>query len=324
MYLVSKAATRTENQCRRMLYFRSARAAFLAYMQAVGISASSKILLPAYIGWSSREGSGVYDPIREIGATPIFYRVTGRLQIDVEDAKKRISDDRPDMMLLIHYFGVPDPNAAALAGYAKSAGVLVVEDEAHAMLSDVVGGLCGRWGHASLYSLHKLLPYPDGGALVINDTAGSVISEPILRKQQIAPIPFFDYNLHAIAHQRRQNAEVLAELLFSSDLPIEVLHSDGNECVIPQSLPVCLQGVNRDELYFQMNDAGFGVVSLYHTLIDAIRPDQYPESFRLSRNILNLPVHQDTDVDSLRTLFSKLSELITETHRVLDARTTTV
>ena len=46
---------------------------------------------------------------------------------------------------------------------------------------------------------------------------------------------------------------------------------------------------NRDELYERMNAAGFGVVSLYHTLIEQIPRDEFPESFELSRTILNLP-----------------------------------
>ena len=74
-----------------MFFFESGRAAFKAYMQGIGISEGSTVLLPAYIGWSSREGSGVFDPIRELGASTAFYRVSDRLQIDVEDVKTQIA-----------------------------------------------------------------------------------------------------------------------------------------------------------------------------------------------------------------------------------------
>ena len=58
-----------------------------------------------------------------------------------------------------------------------------------------------------------------------------------------------------------------------------------------------------------MNAAGFGVVSLYHTLIDQIPRDEFPDSVELSRTILNLPVHHEADTDSLAALVAELDRL---------------
>ena len=50
----------------------------------------------------------------------------------------------------------------------QSNNVFFVEDCAHAWLSDVIGGVCGRKGKYSFYSLHKLLPLIEGGLEISN------------------------------------------------------------------------------------------------------------------------------------------------------------
>ena len=71
---------------------------------------------------------------------------------------------------------------------------------------------------------------------------------------------------------------------------------------VPQSFPIVLHYGDRDRIYREMNAAGFGVVSLYHTLVPAIDPQLFPASAQLSRRILNLPVHQDATRNSPTTL----------------------
>ena len=44
-----------------------------------------------------------------------------------------------------------------------------------------------------------------------------------------------------------------------------------------------------------MNENGFGVVSLYHTLIEPLHKPEFCETLWLSKHILNLPVHQDVE-----------------------------
>ena len=59
-----------------------------------------------------------------------------------------------------------------------------------------------------------------------------------------------------------------------------------------------------------MNALGYGVVSLYHTLIDQIRSEEFPEAHYLSRHMMNLPVHQDTDRQALGNLVECLTRLL--------------
>src|SRR5690606_16961304 len=92
---LAKTATEYRAFRRPNIPFRNARTAFLAFLQALGISREEEILLPSYIGWSQREGSGVFDPVVETGASYRFYRMSPRLEIDVEDLKAKIVNHRP-------------------------------------------------------------------------------------------------------------------------------------------------------------------------------------------------------------------------------------
>jgi dTDP-4-amino-4,6-dideoxygalactose transaminase len=104
---------------------------------------------------------------------------------------------------------------------------------------------------------------------------------------------------HGSLHRLKQTAGALVPL--SPELPLGV---------VPQSFPVVLCEASRDEVYQQMNDTGFGVVSLYHTLINAISPDAFPDSHWLARRILNLPVHQDATPEALEAMVTKLASVL--------------
>ena len=290
---------------RPMFRFPSARSAFSAFLLATEIKAADLVLLPSYIGWSAREGSGVFDPVVEAGCRYSFYPLSERLIIDVTATKELIRMLKPRVFVLVHYFGFPDPNAPELAAYASSMGAMVLEDEAHAMLSDLVGGICGRSGTAAIFSLHKLLPVSDGGVLVLNHpdklkrSSGWEMGDGLLS----------DYDLFGIALRRRQNADEMLDRIGAVRSWMQPLYGKIPSGVVPQTLPVVIRERNRDELYFKLNEAGYGVVSLYHTLISAVDKNQFQASHCLSRAIMNLPVHQDVELSAIRDFVEVLKGL---------------
>jgi len=308
---ISKIASCPDNYRRRIYDFPNARSAFKATLLALGMrSGFDEVLLPAYVGWSSREGSGVMDPIRELGLKPVFYRMTSQLRVDVDDLYLRLTTSRARVLVVIHYFGFPDPEYKRVCQLAHEHGLIVVEDEAHSMLSDLVGGVCGRVGEFSIMSLHKLLPVPQGGLLVVNNavertTAGAF---QLLCNGSPCSIDFGEYDNFSIAQQRRSHAARLVELL--AHVPqVELLMplSDG---VVPQTLPIVLKSGCRDSLYHQLNSEGFGVVSLYHTLVPELNELEYPDAHWLAKRVLNLPVHQDINPDLLAPMIERLSDLL--------------
>lgn len=63
---------------------------------------------------------------------------------------------------------------------------------------------------------------------------------------------------------------------------------------------------NRDRIYEIMNGQGYGVVSLYHTLIEELRNSEHEDALWLSKRILNLPIHQDCDVTEYQGMMEVL------------------
>ena len=310
--LISKKPTNPNSFVRPAIPFRNARTAFRSLLEGLGFSEKDEVLLPAYVGWSKKEGSGVFDPIQEVGISYSFYRITRDLEIDIEDLRRRLSTRRPRLLVIIHYFGYPDRNLDRIVVLARDHEVLVLEDEAHALYSDWVGGICGRLGDAVIMSLHKMLPFNSGGLLVLNNTLDkasinklkdSPLQEPLGRDP-------LNYDLLGISAKRRNNAVRLLELLQPLCGRVDPLFHTLLDGVVPQTMPVLITGKSRDDLYLELNRSGYGVVSLYHTLIKPIRQSEFPDSHWLSQRILNLPVHQDVSSDALEAMVAQIASLL--------------
>lgn len=309
--IISKTAINPNQFARPSYAFTNGRTAFKAYLLALDLAPSDEILLPAYIGWSSREGSGVFDPVEEVGARYRFYRLNRDLSIDLDDLRVQLATGYPRLLVIIHYFGYPDPQLAEVVALARANNVMVLEDEAHAMYSDWVGGVCGRFGDACIMSLHKMLPFSSGGLLILNQpddtTQDTIYNSPLRTTPDHSPLA---YDLLKIAQARQYNTLRLLALLCPLKGRADPLFSTVSDGVVPQTLPVIISNVSRDELYFELNDLGFGVISLYHTQIRAISAEKYPESHWLARRILNLPVHQDIQPGQLESMVDHLTRLV--------------
>ncbi|MFG1677836.1 DegT/DnrJ/EryC1/StrS family aminotransferase [Micromonospora sp. NPDC049282] len=254
------------------------------------------ILLPAFIGWSANEGSGVFDPVTELGLDPGFYDLTEDLAVDLPALKARLDERRYDVVVVIHYFGRTERAIGRIRELTDRHGALLLEDLAHAWFTHALGGPAGRTGEVALYSLHKMLPMPDarGGMVTYRDPAritGQRETEPAFSRHLL------DHDAVGIARRRQENFRALTALLRA--LPergraFELMWPELHDDDAPQTLPVRILGAgreNRDHVYAAMNRDGFGMVSLYHTLIEHLR--DRPTMADLARHIINFPVHQD-------------------------------
>jgi dTDP-4-amino-4,6-dideoxygalactose transaminase len=261
------------------------------------------LLLPAYIGWSPREGSGVLDPVRNLGIPYAFYRLSETLDIDLTDLESKLRRHAEAILLLIHYFGRVDPGAGEAIRLARLFGAEVIEDEAHAMLTDLVGGSSGRAGRFAFCSLHKLLPVSGGGLLIRNHGTGAAADAAL-------NLPW-SFDLPGIARVRIRNYATLQRGMARLTAWMSPLWPQFPEEQVPQTFPVrlhatCEPSGIRDRMYHYMNERGFGVVSLYHTLVDELDPSEFPEGRRVSSSILNLPVHQDACTETLLRMVDTL------------------
>lgn len=302
--MISKRAADPGANLRRMIPYRSARQAFGAILNALNVGAG-RVLLPSYVGWSAREGSGVFDPIQALKLDYSFYALDERLRIDLDSLRRELERSPVAVLVMIHYFGYVDARYVEAVRIAKEYGVFVLEDEAHAMLSDLAGGICGRLGDACIYSFHKILPVDSGGAAVVNDPASRLAAS--LAGSDGEALPLGDFDLYRIAHRRRANSLALDKLLRELAPEIQPLFGPPGAGEFPQSYPVMIPNGWRDRIYHEMNAAGFGVVSLYHTLISQIPPGGFPAAAEVSHHILNLPVHQDASEPALESMVRELA-----------------
>jgi len=147
-------------------YTQAARDALQTILKAIDFSHDKRLLLPAYIGITDREGSGVLDPV-ELTETPYdFYKLDNKLGAIKNELYDLIRSGRYRALLVIHYFGFCQNDMAEIVALCKKYDVLLIEDCAHSMLSEEPEGQLGKIGDFSFYSIHKYLATKDGGAYV--------------------------------------------------------------------------------------------------------------------------------------------------------------
>lgn len=303
--IIQKTARKKENCFEPVLFFESARAAFRALLDRLLLE-DATLLLPAYIGWSSNEGSGIYDPVVESKIKHEFYLLDENLNIDVKNLNEKMEEiSGKKALLLVHYFGYVDPAYLTICQMAQVQKSYIIEDCAHALYTDYVDGQCGHYADAVFYSLHKMLPLPNGGMLKIKNKDLTVRGGTY---DQVSP---FCYDFKKIADIRKKNAKVLEDRLSKLEKYITILRPEEKyPGQTPQTFPVRFKKLDKSEFYFELNDMKFGVVSLYHTMIEPLRKESYQQSVDIGNTILNLPVHQDATPEQMQLLCDNLEALL--------------
>jgi dTDP-4-amino-4,6-dideoxygalactose transaminase len=137
------------------------RSALFHGVRALGLRPGDAVLVPAF------HCASVIEPILRAGLQVEFFRVGRDGSPDLEDVKRRI-DARTRALLVIHYFGFPQP-IRELHRLAVAHGLFLIEDCAHVLLGHLEGEPLGGWGDIAVFSWRKFLPLYDGGYLVVND-----------------------------------------------------------------------------------------------------------------------------------------------------------
>jgi dTDP-4-amino-4,6-dideoxygalactose transaminase len=153
------------------VFYSKARHALYAAVEALGLKPGETILLPAYLFPS------VAEPFRLRGMRLAFYRIDRSFQCDLEDMERRLKETGAKAVMVIHYFGFPQP-VAAVKALTGPLGVALIEDAAHALLSEADGHTLGTEGDIGIFCLHKGLGLPDGGALILNTPSLRVPAKP--------------------------------------------------------------------------------------------------------------------------------------------------
>ena len=302
--IIEKTAKKEKNAYKKLHYFDSARDAFRKILEYHKNLGEYVLLLPGYIGVSPNEGSGIYDPVLQTGVEHCFYKMDRNLFVDIDDFEEKLkSSSKNKIVLLVHYFGYPDVRVEKIVELCKKCNAIIIEDAAHGLYTDFIDHTCGNYGDYTLYSLHKMLPFEQGGLLKVNKENRFVWDDSSIAKYSI-----FDYDLYEIAKIRKENAKLWTRLIEKMD-GVEILRPYSDD-VTPQTFPIIIKSYDRNQLYFKLNEFGFGAVSLYHTMIEPIQKENLKDAIWLSKHIINMPVHQDVSREQIIKMYERLTEII--------------
>ncbi len=296
-----KFAVGEECGWRTAFFYRSVREGMRDLLIDTSKVGSDGVLQLVFTGWSPREGSGVFDPVRSLDLDVRFYGLPDDLSVDRDELTALVCTGRYKVLVIIHYFGRSVGQMSEIRQLADEWNVLVVEDLAHGFVTSLIGRGAGQHGDMNLYSLHKMFPLPIGG--MASYSSGAVVAKQHSTMPELA-LELVSYDWHQISSRRRQNFQSLTRRL--QQLPqcgdlFRLLWPELGASDVPQTLPVFITGGGRDGIYASMNAEGFGMVSLYHTLIEEARA-AHPRLETVSRHIINFPVHQDVREEGLERL----------------------
>lgn len=175
-----------------LFYF--GRGALFHAIQSLHLTASDIVLVPSY-------HCGVeIEAVSMAGVGLRYYDVQEDFSIDLSDLNSRIDADTK-AVLLIHYFGFPQP-AEAIKAICTAGNITLVEDCSQALFSSFKGKPLGTFGDLAVFSQRKTLPLPDGGALLVNnplltpDPPGNKPSNYVAVKKTIGMLFRSTFNLN--------------------------------------------------------------------------------------------------------------------------------
>ena len=316
MAFIEKEAKKLSPYTAPRCYTASARAAMIHILAAKKKLDPRGILLPAYIGLSNIEGSGVFDPIRATGMDHDFYRVDQRLRPDLAALETQLESGHYQLLFLIHYFGVPQVDTEAFVDLCHRYGVQVIEDCAHTLLGGLGGRRLGTYGDYAIFSVHKSIASHDGGFFLDNRADLSAFPlDPAHRISAGTLATLANTDVRSASEQRLRNYHQVASWV--RDLPgVELMFDEIPEYAVPLNCPIIVSNGKREALYFALIEADILPTALYHTLIPAIGPTLFPDSAFVSNNILNLPTHPDIGDDHCARYEAALKAAI---HEVMSA-----
>src|SRR5205814_1858402 len=130
-------------------YFYRARNAIYHLFRALHASTEGlTVLAPDY-----NSGNEVL-AMEAAGATMRYYPIGRNMQLDPVEVERLCERHNPDVLYVIHYAGWPQP-MPPLVDLCRRRGMLLVEDCALSLLSEVERQPLGSFGQWSVFCLYK-------------------------------------------------------------------------------------------------------------------------------------------------------------------------
>jgi dTDP-4-amino-4,6-dideoxygalactose transaminase len=159
----------------------SGRSALYSLLKAYDIKAGDEVIIQAFTCIA------VPEPILWRHATPVYVDIEpGTYTMSVADLERKITP-KTKAIIVQHTFGIPAPIKQIMA-IARAKNIIVIEDCAHALGSQIDGQMLGTFGDAAIFSFgrDKMFSSVFGGAVA---TANQSILAKVLADQAQLPLP---------------------------------------------------------------------------------------------------------------------------------------
>src|SRR5262245_31813005 len=147
------------------------------------------------------------------GATTHYCPLDRNLQLDPDEVELRCVEHRVNLLYVIHYLGWPQP-MPALKAICRRRNLLMVEDCALALLSDLDGQPLGSFGDWAVFCLYKTLPVPNGAILVQNTAKLAPLERPPLRL--FGPASVLGRTAELLVQRARSRADRLGAAMYAA------------------------------------------------------------------------------------------------------------
>lgn len=132
-------------------YLLNSGRACLKYINDI-LPKDKAVLLPTYL----------CESMMEPFTNQLFYDISEKLEIDC-DTIYNADTNNISAILIVHYFGRPDPNIEEIVTFCKSKNIIIIEDVTHSYLDTDLK----HYGDIVFSSIRKTLSILDGGILKI-------------------------------------------------------------------------------------------------------------------------------------------------------------
>ncbi|CAG0908554.1 unnamed protein product, partial [Cyprideis torosa] len=141
----------------------SGTAALKVALKALGVGPGDEVITQGFTFVAT------WEAILDVGATPVFAEIDETLNMDPQDAEKKITD-KTKCIIPVHMLGAP-ARIEEIVAMAKRRGIPVLEDTAQAAGGTVGGRHLGTFGQCGTFSFDavKTMTTGEGGMVITDD-----------------------------------------------------------------------------------------------------------------------------------------------------------
>ena len=306
---------------------------------AHGISEGDKVIVPDFTFTATG------NVVLHVGAKPEIVDIKiDTFCIDVDKVEEKI-DEKVKAIVPVHTFGHP-ADIQKLNRLARKHNLLIIEDAASGLGSEIEGRKVGSFGNVSCFSLQarKVITTGEGGMIVLNDDVLEEILRALRSQGSFSPrqaeqqkgikLPLFrilgfSYRMSDIQasiglvqlsrieefiERRTYLADYYRDLMDDTKLDVKIPEPPNNIRHTYQAY-VILVGVNkRDKIIMKLREKGIestiGTYSLSSLPLFKSRENTCPNGEYAFKHSLALPMYHELTEDDIEYTVQKLKEIL--------------